>query len=163
MTHDETLEFLLAGGPLPVEAAVHMRQCSRCRADLAALRSVEESLSAAAPAPVLPAGLEEKVLARVGRPPRTGWAVGSAAAALFLVAGLWAALLAPRFRSPSPDTSSPSVHPRTALQFQFPAEPDTTAALLEAYEPVMAASQSQVSPEAIRSLLSPSENGGSNG
>lgn len=161
MTHDEALEFLLAGGPVPVEAAVHMRHCSQCRTELAALRSVEESLSAAAPPPVLPAGLEEKVLARIGRPPRTGWAVGSAAAALFLVAGLWAALLAPRFRSPSPDTSSPSVHPRAALE--FPAEPDTTAALLEAYEPVIATSQSQVSPEAIRSLLSPSENGGSNG
>lgn len=161
MTHDEALVFQLAGGAMPVEAVIHMRQCSQCRVELAALRSLEESLSVAAPTLAVPGGLEDEVLARVGRSPRTGWAVGSAVAALLLVAGLWTAMLASGFRSPSPGTPPSSVHTQAFLD--SPAEPDTTAALLEAYEPVMSASLGQVGPEAVQSLLSPPEDGGSNG
>lgn len=161
MTHDEALELQLAGGPLPAEAALHLQQCPVCRSELVTLRSMEERLRAAAPSPHIPAGMEGRVLARLVRPRRSGWAAGSAAAALLLAAGLWAALLAPGFRSPSPVTFSPSAPPQAVVE--FPAPPDTTAALLEAYEPVMSASQGQVSPEAIQSLLSPSEDGGSNG
>jgi anti-sigma-K factor RskA len=106
--HDLTAAYALdALDPVEVrEYESHLARCERCREELAALRDATASLAYAAPAPVPPPALRERILEQARRerapviplrPRRTfTYALGAAAAAAACLAigfGVWAATL----------------------------------------------------------------------
>lgn len=81
-SHEQALTLVLAGGPVPLEAAGHVASCPACQAELEALRAVETGLRGARPAPEgarPPALLTAAASRRAHR-----WFQSAAAAALLL-------------------------------------------------------------------------------
>lgn len=156
MTHDEALRHGVAGGPLPQEAQAHLNACPDCAAELEALRAVERRLSRSAPRVQEVDLLAGRVLARVRRSRPRGWAMPSAAA-LALAVGLWAAWLSrPGEKLPS---TPPAELASASAVLDISGGADTTADLLGAYE-TEAASLGTVPPEALKGILSATEDGG---
>jgi anti-sigma factor RsiW len=107
----------------------HLATCERCREELAALRDATASLAYAAPAPVPPLGLRERILerARSERAPvielrprrRFTYALGAVAAAAACVAiglGVWAASLNDRLNRQQEDAAILAEGKRVPLQ-----------------------------------------------
>jgi anti-sigma factor RsiW len=157
MTCDDTLAYALSVGPLPSEALDHLRSCRRCASELEELRRVEASLARAAPDAGPTARLEAQVAARVGRSRRYGRAWLSAAAALLL-----AAALAVTWVGRGPTTAPLPAAVSQGSEAFSPEEEDSTAGLLQAYEP-LAEELPQVQAEDLSSYLVPTDQGGWNG
>jgi len=125
MSHEEALTLLLAGGPVPLEAAGHLESCTACRNELEALKELESGLRAARPiagATRFPAALGAPELRRNRR-----WAQTAAAAALLvgLLGGFAAGRSAPRLAGDSGAT--PAVQ-----TIAYGTADDSTFALLSA-------------------------------
>lgn len=157
MTCDDALTHALARGPRPAEVEEHLRCCERCASELDALRRLEASLASAAPHHAATASLETAVLSRVVRPRQMGRAWLSAAAALLLAFALATAWFG---RSMRPEV--PAAAPALSDAAVGVLEEDSTAALLQAYEPY-AADLPQVQPEEVSGYLAPTDQGGWNG
>jgi hypothetical protein len=163
MTCQDALRHSLTDGPgpMPVEAREHVRACSACARELSELRSMEFRVAGAAPPALLPLDLEHRVMARARRRRRFD-GVGIPAAAALLVA---ATLVTAWLLSPSaPTTNSPSA-PSSGVSYvaaTLPAEEDSTASLLQAYDP-LSLQMMDVEPAEIQEVLSPTEQGGWNG
>jgi hypothetical protein len=161
MTHDEALRFQLCGGPQPTEAIAHLASCKACQQEIEALERLVTGLTAAAPPPL--AGLDgmgNRVVSLLAPPRRSGWAFPSAAA-LLLTAGLGASWLFQSQTARVPASPASLAALSTPLSIA-PLEEDTTAGLLQAYEP-LAVAVGQISPEALKTYVSEMESGGWNG
>ncbi len=146
---------------MPAEAREHVRTCPACARELSALRAMESRLAGAAPPALLPVDLERRVLARVRPRRQFGWAGIPAAAALLTASALMTAWLL--LSSPPPPCSPSAPWPQVPTdQSALPAVEDTTANLLQAYDP-LTAQMGDVEPEEIQEVLSPTEQGGWNG
>lgn len=157
MTCDDVLTYALSPGPRPAEVEDHLRSCGRCASELEALRRLEGSLASAAPHHAATASLETAVLSRVVRPRQMGRAWLSAAAALLLAFALATAWFGRSMRPAAPTAVAPLAAPASGVL-----EEDSTAALLQAYEPY-AADLPQVQPEEVSGYLAPTDQGGWNG
>jgi hypothetical protein len=146
---------------MPAEAQEHVRACTACAQELSELRSIETRLAGAAPSGLLPSGLERRVLARLRPRPRFAWAGIPAAAALLMASTLLTAWLltssAPRPLPEAAQASQAWTGPTALSEVE-----DSTANLLQAYEPVIS-QMTEVEPEEIQGYLSPTEQGGWNG
>jgi len=161
MTCQDALRHGLAGGPMPAEAREHLRACPACARELSELRSMESRLAGAAPPALLPVDLEHRVLVRVRPRRRFAWAGIPAAAALLTASTLMTAWL---LLSSAPAPSSYSAPPPEVSMgaASLSAAEDTTANLLQAFDP-LTAQMVEVEPEEIQEVLSPTEQGGWHG
>jgi hypothetical protein len=157
MTCDDALIYALAPGPRPAEVEEHLRRCGRCASELEALRRLEGTLCASAPPLVGTTALEAAVVSRVVRPRQMGRAWLSAAAVLLVAFALATGWLS---RTARPEATAPS--PALPPAAFHPADEDSTAGLLQAYEPY-AADLPQVQPDELSGYLSPADQGGWNG
>lgn len=161
MNCHDALRHSFAEGPLPAEAQGHVRACPACAQELSELRSIESRLAGAAPPAWLPPGLERRVLARLRPRGRFAWAGIPAAATLLMASTLLTAWLltspAPRPLPAAAQTSQASAGPNALAMME-----DSTANLLQAYEPIVA-QMTEIQPEEIQGYLSPTEQGGWNG
>ncbi len=67
MNHETALKYALSGNnAMAAEVEAHLAECGACRRELAGLRALEGELVAAAPHPMVKAGLEKRVLYRLG-------------------------------------------------------------------------------------------------
>ena len=146
---------------MPAEAREHVRACPACARDLSDLRAMESRLAGAAPPALLPVDLEPRVLACMRPRRQSGWAGIPAAAALLTASALMAAWLLLSSAPPHgfPSAPWPQVHTDGSA---LPAVDDTTANLLQIYEP-LTIQMGGVEAEEIREVLSPTEQGGWNG
>jgi len=158
MNCQDALRHALAEGLMPAEAQEHVHSCPACTQELVEFRSIESRLAGAAPPPELPEGLEDRVLLRLPPQRRLSWAHMPAAAALLLTAALMTAWLT-RVPAPYPATAS---LPSSTLSQDLSFLDDSTAGLLQAYEPI-AEQLPDVPTEEMEGVLSPTERGGWNG
>lgn len=158
MNCQDALRHALAGGPLPAEAQGHVHACHACTQELSDLQSIESRLVEAAEPPELPPGLEDRVLLRLRPRRRLAWTRIPAAAALLLAAALMTAWLT---RVPAPHLATASL-PSSDLSQGLSFLDDSTAGLLQAYEPVTE-KLPDVPAEEMEGVLSPAERGGWNG
>lgn len=120
-THETALARSLAGGPIAVEDAEHLRDCPACRQELAALRALETSLRLARPDGV---SVSRVPLRETGRPRRFRRALVGAAAAVLFSGTLGVAWLGGR------GTERPAA-PEASQEVSLPSgEEDSTFALL---------------------------------
>ena len=179
MNHDEALKALVAGGPASVEAGQHLAQCSRCREEAAALRTIEAALRKAAPTPA-PACWQETVVLRLSARHRAGsdprpwtllrWRPALASAALAASLALaWMGFLpfqsrhaavSAAFGAARP-TSSPALTAREASLLDL-AHEDSTASLLQ-WSETSAAELGQPQTGDLGYYLATTESGGWNG
>lgn len=83
---------LLDPRQLPATAREHLEQCPLCEAFLRRAEGTEQHLSAALAAVAIPEGLNERILLRALRPPRSRWMPYALAASLLVAVALsWAA------------------------------------------------------------------------
>lgn len=158
MNCQDALRHALAGGPLPAEAQEHVRSCPDCKRELSELQSIESRLAEAAPPTGLPSGLEDRVLWRLRPRRRLTWTHMPAAAALLLAAALMTAWLT---RVPAPHPAAAAL-PSLNLSQGLSSLDDSTAGLLQAYEPITE-QLPDVPAEEMEGVLSPTERGGWNG
>ena len=162
MICQDALRHGLAGGPMPIEAREHLRACHACARELSELRSMEFRLAGAAPpSTLLPPDIEHRILARVRPRRRFAWAGIPAAAALLMASMLMTAWLLTS-SAPAPSSSSIPLPRAPSNAAALSAAEDSTANLLQAYDP-LAAQMADVEPEEIQEVLSPTEQGGWNG
>jgi hypothetical protein len=136
MRHEQALAEVLAGGPLPAEAALHLKQCPSCRRELQDLREVEGLLKAAAPQGG-DSAWEARLLKRLGESPwdRGRFALRAAAALLLaasLVAGLYGAAAGSKIPGAGMAAAPAGQAPSPAeLRTLLSAPEDSTSALLD--------------------------------
>jgi hypothetical protein len=157
MTCDDALTLALAPGPRPAEVEDHLRRCGRCASELEALRRLEGTLGTAAPTLLNTESMEATVVSRLVRPRQMGRAWLSAAAVLLVAFALATGWLSRSARPEAP--APPPALPAAAFHL---VEEDSTAGLLQAYEPYVA-DLPQVQPDDLSGYLSPADQGGWNG
>jgi hypothetical protein len=161
MNCQDALRHSLAGAPFPADAQEHVRTCPTCALELSELRSIESRLFGAAPPALPPMNLERQVLARLRPRRRFAWAGIPAAAALLVGWTLMTAwLLSPS--APDPSLLAPPLQQVSNGPVVLSAADDSTATLLQAYDP-LTAQMMDMEPEEIQEVLSPTEQGGWNG
>lgn len=169
MRHDEAVTAALAGGPIPIEAVLHLRECASCRSELASLQELERQVRHAAPGAADPAW-ESRLLGRLADRGRSRGALAlRAAVGLFLAgalaAGLYSATLVPKasgmgeavasaaaFGTPSP----------SELRALLSSPEDSTSTLLDLTGQV-SEGMPQSPPASLRDYLGPTDSGGWNG
>ena len=170
MRHEQAVEAALAGGPVPAEVALHLRECPHCRSELEALRALEGELREAAP-PARGAGWEEDLVRRMAlRPSDRGRTALRLAAALLLACALVAGLFAAGTWRPNgagavlqTEAQAGEAGPTDRdLATYLQAGSDSTSALLELAGPV-ADKMLQEPPPSLSDYIGVTDSGGWNG
>ncbi len=168
MRHDQALAAALAGGPLPPEVALHVRECASCREELRSLEALESRLRSAAPESEDPAWEARLVRRLASSPSDRGRTLLRAAAGLLLagslVVGLYWATARPEasrseaeIASAAPGRVSPN-----ELRALLSSPEDSTSALLDLTGQV-SEEMPQSPPASLREYLGTADSGGWNG